>query len=280
MNNEISKKIYLALNLSVIFISLFLFVSQFELIKIAISQLIVFFICSALVIMLKCLRLYIVLFGNSFNKRKFFSEYFKTTCINMILPYKIGEFFRGYIIGNLVGSYFEGYLLVLIDRFVDTVALLTVVVVSTFFVKIMMNTVYFLLLAVLIIILFIYLLFPPLYKYWNKYLILNKISKNALKGLAFLDVCNSFYAKLKEIIHGRFPILYFISIVSWLIEIIVISNFGNVGIGNYLSNIIDGRWGTSNLFFNISGMIFSCFMFILVLMKNISQQTRGKKALK
>ena len=81
---------------------------------------------------IKALRLYIVLFGNKFSFRKYLGQYIKTAAVNLLLPFKCGEIYRGLCIGELIGTYAEGYIIVIFDRFVDTLALITMVILAGF----------------------------------------------------------------------------------------------------------------------------------------------------
>ena len=51
--------------------------------------------------------------------------YVRTTLANLIIPFKIGELYRVAAVKHMSGSFKTGILLVVIDRFFDTLALLT-----------------------------------------------------------------------------------------------------------------------------------------------------------
>lgn len=202
---------------------------------------------------IKALRLYIVLFGNKFSFRKYLGQYIKTAAVNLLLPFKCGEIYRGLCIGELIGTYAEGYIIVIFDRFVDTLALITMVILAGFLFGFEITYTYLALTVFLLLMIVIYWLFIPLYQYWNHFLVFRKTSEHTLKGLQFLDICKKAFGHINEIVKGRFIILYLLSLLAWGIEIgyflIFSRTTGKVDISTYLSDVLTGTLNSNNVIY-------------------------------
>lgn len=203
--------------------------------------------------LIKALRLYIILFGNQFSKTIYFMQYFKTSFVNSLLPFKSGELYRGFCIGKIVGSYTEGYIAILFDRFVDTLALLSVIIFLSFFFGMKIKIIYIFLIIFLVLMMLIYLFFIPFYQYWNRFLIFYKSSEHTLSGLYFLEKCKEAFEHIRLLVKGRFLILYLISIFAWGLETATLflghDNDRGIEMSTYLSAILTGKTNKSNLVF-------------------------------
>ena len=73
---------------------------------------------------IKMARLYILFCGKHVKTDAYVRKYMTTSLINMIVPFKAGEIWRGIIFGKMAGSYISSFVIVLFDRFIDTTALL------------------------------------------------------------------------------------------------------------------------------------------------------------
>ena len=74
----------------------------------------------------KMLRLYLVLMEHRISFGRFILLYLRTTFINLIIPFKLGELYRIEEIARVTKIWQVGFLSVLVDRFFDTLALLCV----------------------------------------------------------------------------------------------------------------------------------------------------------
>ena len=74
----------------------------------------------------KMLRLYLVLMEHRISFGRFILLYLRTTFINLIIPFKLGELYRVEEIARVTKIWQVGFLSVLVDRFFDTLALLCV----------------------------------------------------------------------------------------------------------------------------------------------------------
>jgi uncharacterized protein (TIRG00374 family) len=227
------------------------------------AYLIIIFITAISVHMMKALRLYIILFGNQFSLSCYIQRYIKTATLNLLLPFKTGEIYRGYCIGEMIGSYADGYIIVIFDRFVDTLALISIVLISTIIADFEISAVYAILTLFLIVIILIYILFLPLKDYWNNFLIFKKSSKNTLKGLHIIKTAENAYKNINDVVKGRFIILCFLSLVAWGLEIgslfLVGQELEKTSLGIYLTDILKGTLNSNNIVYTIC-----CFIFFVI----------------
>ena len=79
---------------------------------------------------IKVFRLYLELLDRKLPFGLFLRQYCKITPVSMILPLKAGDLFRCYCYGYYIGDRMYGIAVILLDRFVDTAALMTVLVYS------------------------------------------------------------------------------------------------------------------------------------------------------
>lgn len=240
-------------------------------IKAKISQIVGIIVTALIVNIIKALRMYVIMFGYKFSVWEFIRFYIVTAFVNITIPFKGGELYRGFYLGKLIGSFSEGYIMVIFDRFVDTLALITMVIGVNIFWGTDMGVIYLVLAGFLFIVLAAYLLFEPLYMYWNNYLVFNRSSKNTLKALHFLEVCHKTFGKISNIASGRFVILYIISLAAWIVEIasilLINSNSKQIFVSEHLKNILTGETTQYNFFFILSSVLLFVVLGIASLFK-------------
>ena len=112
-----------------------------------------------------------------------------------------------------------GIAVILLDRFVDTAALMTVLVLFVLPLGNAMPAVSFVLLAVLFALSFIYFALPGLCQYWNRYLIAGRGSTRKLFALTVLARLEAAYRDIHRVVQGKFLLSYMLSVAAWLIEI-------------------------------------------------------------
>ena len=83
---------------------------------------------AVLVHAIKAFRLYLELLDRKLPFGLFLRQYCKITPVSMILPLKAGDLFRCYCYGYYIGDWMYGIAVILLDRFVDTAALITVLI--------------------------------------------------------------------------------------------------------------------------------------------------------
>lgn len=259
----------------------FRFFVGFDFTKIEAATLIRISIAVISVYFLKFLRLYIILLGNSFTKKTLLRNFFGTSIVTSILPFKTGEFYKGFAIGKMIGSYPGGFIAVFYDRFIDTIALITVSLVAGLFTKIEITNAFLILLLFLIFMIFIYCLFDSFYRYWNQFLILRKSSKNTLRALQLLNICHKAVTNIKTVVMGRFPILYLISLSAWILEfsfVVLLSPENNLN--RYISNLFTGNISSDNTLYILISillyLIFELFLFAGFVFKKILNSKKDK----
>ncbi len=175
-------------------------------------------------------RLYLALYGFDITLEEHIKTYCKVMPVSVVIPFKIGEFFRMFCYGNLLGNALSGVIIILLDRFMDTFALISIILLAKLILGWEMDLFVYFLIAVLVFVLIVYHVFPKLQDFWRKYLLKAKASEGRLKLLRLLKRLNGIYRKSETIIKGRGIILYFISLIAWVVEI------GNL----YVLNLITG----------------------------------------
>ena len=168
---------------------------------------------------IKVFRLYLELLDRKLPFGLFLRQYCKITPVSMILPLKAGDLFRCYCYGYYIGDWMYGIAVILLDRFVDTAALMTVLVLFVLPLGTAMPAVSFVLLAVLFALSFIYFALPGLCQYWNRYLIAGRGSTRKLFALTVLARLEAAYRDIHRVVQGKFLLSYMLSVVAWLVEI-------------------------------------------------------------
>lgn len=138
------------------------------------------------VVALKGVRFYIILVGYQMSVMEFLKQYFKVVVIGVVLPFKLGDLFRMYCFGKMLQNGSKGVVTVLLDRFSDTLALVTLLAGIGFIKYIRIPGVIVLLCAFLIGCIFLYRIFPELFSYWNHYFLQSNATARHLRCLALL----------------------------------------------------------------------------------------------
>lgn len=209
--------------------------------------------------LLKAMRYYVIVFGLEISDYRILQLYFRTTIVSQLIPFKLGELYRMHAYGHELNSYSKGIILVILDRFFDSLGIITV----GFIILLCNNTqlpppIIIALTAFIFSICCAYLVEPSFYKFWNNYFIVNRTSSNTLYALRFLESINSLFASVRKIISGKFLILYITSLVSWIIEIAAYSllTSGQNDINQYLLNISAGHPDSYTVLYSVFVLIF------------------------
>ena len=187
-----------------------------------------------LVHFLKALRLYLALYGSGISASNYAKTYCKVTPVSILIPFKLGEFFRMYCYGSQAGNMLKGIVTVLMDRFMDTIALVTMIIVMWLATGEPIIPIVYLLVVFIVIIILMIVVFPGLYGYWKKYILRAAATPNKIKALKYLDAMNRLYLEIMNVSRGRGIILYILSLLAWAIEIgsvVILSNIIGEGIG-------------------------------------------------
>lgn len=231
---------------------------------------------------IKAIRLYFEFYEKKISFDLLIRQYCKVVPVSIIFPAKIGDVFRAYCFGAQIGDYLRAIAVIALDRFVDTLALVTVILGAKFIGNMSLTGVFYVLMTVLILLAIVYLVFPGMSKYWRKYFIKSRATANSLRGLGYMQKLDEVYSELAAVIKGKFLITFVLSLVAWLVEIgslLVLCNIDykdkGVELHNYLIGALSGQ--ESNYLYQF--ICLSVFLMIIVyLTMYISKMVRRKKS--
>ena len=187
---------------------------------------------------IKFCRLYLALYDAQLGLEICLTTYCKVTPISIILPFKVGEFFRIYCYGRQIGSLLKSVVIILLDRFMDTAALVTAIdLVWIFYGERQSVFIYFLLIFLILSVCF-YFVFPGIYRFWTRYLLCAKASEHKIWALKTLESIHTLYSEIENVVKGRGMILYFLSLAAWGIEISNITLINYMTGGNHTGVVI------------------------------------------
>lgn len=169
-----------------------------------------------LIHVLRMIRIYILLIEEKMPVRDFIKLYMKTTFINTVIPFKLGEFYKMISYGEKLKSFSAGLSLVWIDRFFDSLILLILIILSTQFniySPICIILVLFIVFSVLT-----YLTFENTYRYFNLLVLEKGRSKRSILYLEGINESKKVYKKAKNMIRYRSVALMLLSTLIWGLE--------------------------------------------------------------
>jgi hypothetical protein len=175
-----------------------------------------------LVHLFKMMRLYLVLMEHRLPFGKFVLLYLRTTLVNLLIPFKLGEFYRIEEVFRLTGIWQVGVLSVVVDRFFDILALFFCLL----FVWIMGGVSAAVLPVFGCMILvggLLYLSVPGSFSYLNRYLIQRRASRRSMAALRGLDVVKAWYDFTANLIRGRAVMITLTSAFGWAFEILTLT---------------------------------------------------------
>ena len=201
-------------------------------------------------LLIKAARFYFIVLEKRMGLLEFTQTYLGTTLISVLFPFKSGELFRAFVYGEKLRQIKVGILLVLIDRYFDTVPLV-VLLLGIVIRGGNASSIVWVLAAGMVLITMLYVIFPSSYLYLNHFLIANEDTKKSLIALELLKKVNDGYMSLKELIRGREILLLFLSACAWVSEYSALFclakglnlDFGPGSFLLYMSSILSGQVG-------------------------------------
>lgn len=175
-------------------------------------------LCVLLVHLFKLIRLYLVLMEKKIPFFRFVELYLETTIINLAIPFKLGEILRILMFSAETKSFEAGFFSILTDRFFDTLSLMVLLLTICAAGFCGINFVMVVLLILLAGIAALYIGFPAAYGYLNRYIIINKTSKRAMRALKLLETMAGWHEYIKGLITGRCLLMMLFSVFGWLCE--------------------------------------------------------------
>lgn len=236
-----------------------------------------------LVHLIKAMRLYLILYGSDLSIKEFFCVYCKVTPVSVVLPFKTGELFRMYCYGKSLKDLLKGCVIVLLDRFMDTVALVTMIILIWFLGSGQITSLVYILLLFLAFSLLLYYIFPGVYKFWKLYILRAKATEHKLHILKSLELLNNIYREIANVSKGRGIILFLMSLGAWGIEIgslVLLNGINQNGkleqiISDYLMAAIGIGKSTELLRFVCVSVIMAIAIYIGI---KLAERIQGKKA--
>lgn len=275
----VSKKrtLYNSINILVILLTAALFVYEYKDINgifsgFTCASLPVLAVTVVLVHIVKAGRLFLALYGLEIACKDFIKAYCKVTPVSVIIPFKLGEFFRMYCYGTLIGNVFKGIVIILLDRFMDTMALVTVIILVWMINGGSMASFVYTLFVFLVFVLIIYFVYPGVYKFWKKYLLKAKASEYKLSVLRLLERLNTIYCEVENVAKGRGIILYFMSLIAWGVEIGSLYILNGIkgqgqisnGIYEYLTSAMSGSQSSELKRFVIASVVLLIVIYLII----------------
>lgn len=231
------RKCYLAINLAVLLVSFAVLALAYDgrsLLALRPQASLVFFVTACAVFGLKLVRLYLVFVNTGLRFRTHALQFFKTLLVSLVLPFKLGDVFRVYCYGTHIGNFLRSFMAVLLDRFVDTLALVCIFLALVAFRSAALPWLLYVLGAFLLVVMLCYAAFPSLYAYWSEYLLRSRATMQRLRYLRFLQQTNVLYQEFRSVVQGRLLLLFLLSMLAWTAELFCIARFFGEDVAAYL----------------------------------------------
>lgn len=231
------RKRYLAINLAVLLLALAVLAHAYDgrlVLSLRAQELSAFFATACAVFGLKLVRLYLVFVNTGLRFRTHALQFFKTLLVSLVLPFKLGDVFRVYCYGTHIGNFLRSFMAVLLDRFVDTLALVCILLALVVFRSAALPWLLYVLGAFLLVVMLCYAAFPSLYAYWSEYLLRSRATMQRLRYLRFLQQTNVLYQEFRSVVQGRLLLLFLLSMLAWTAELFCIARFFGEDVAAYL----------------------------------------------
>ncbi len=258
MTNK-SKWIYNFINIGFLLITLIFFFQKrlyiinpnFTIFQFFLLVLLIIFIHS-----LKFFKLYFIVLEEKIPFKNMLKIYIKSTFSSIVLPFKIGEIYKAYLIGHEIKNYKKGIIAVLIDKFYDAIILCISFICYSIIANVTLTITTWILLIIIIMIVIVYYSFPGTYRYLNRFFIQGKHSNRNIYVLRVLESLESCYTTAKEMICGRSLLFVSLGIFYWLGESVfiyfVVHAYGLlINFGNVVLYVNDAFLGINNPIFNV-----------------------------
>ena len=176
-------------------------------------------LCILIVLIFKAFFFHFILFGKNISFCDNLYQYLKATAGSMVFPFILGQIWRIYCYSYQINSYVNGIIIMILEKFMYTLTLVTIIILSNCFYDIKWNNIIYIRIFFLVITLLCYILFKQMHHYWKKYFLSYKASKKSIIALKILDKLQNTYYEIYQIIKGKFLILYVVSFITNILEI-------------------------------------------------------------
>lgn len=218
------KMSYCAVHFCVISIAVCLFASEYGSVRTVFSgesgkSILGLFLTVALVHAVKAARLYFLLYGAGIPADEYLKTYCKVTPVSILFPFKLGELFRMYCYGRLVGNQIRGIMVVLLDRFMDTTALVSLILLGHIGQRMPFVPVAYAFILFLLSVLLLYAAFPGIHRYWKRQLLDARATERTVRSLRMLESVAAVYGEASSLAKGKGILVYMMSLAAWGMEI-------------------------------------------------------------
>jgi len=230
---------------------------------------------------LKMLRFYLVLLEQKISIPEFIFLYIKTTFVNLLIPFKLGEVYRAFCVVRITGCMEVGILSVVLDRFFDTFILLLFLVPYDLLALKGLTWITGAMLVFLLLVILVYRMFEPTYLYLNQYLIKNSKTKKGIRVLSLMERLREWYDYTRNLITGRQYLIILCSALGWFAEFVLLwlissyyqISFGITQFANYIHSIFSMQ---KNMILENYSYLSMAILALLILVF-ICVRMRGKK---
>ena len=184
-----------------------------------------------------------------------------------------------------INNFFKGMVIIILDRFMDTIALVTVILLSLGVTGGHLTQFIYFLFIFLLLLIPIYAAFPGIYQFWRKWLLKSNASIKKLCVLRVLDTLKKVYVEVENVIKGRGMILYFLSLIAWGGEIgclILLNGYTQSegliqSISTYLTTAMNGGQSAGLRRFSFASIIMMIIWYLGMKMYDVLKRKRKCK---
>ncbi len=235
--------------------------------------------------LIKMMRLYLIVMDRKISFDGFVPAYLRTTLVNLIVPYKLGEIYRVAVFYRISGGFRTGFFSVLIDRFFDTAALVLILLPYQLLISHRVTIPTIMLTVFLAVVLMAYMVFPQSYTFLNRYIITHRTSKRSMLTLSALETVGGWYEYTKDLVTGRYGILILFSLAAWILEIAVLGLFSRIcgrsftvaDFGAYIESIVSGSGYELRTLYTLSSAAVILVLTVIFTVSYLIKRRAGKR---
>ncbi len=213
------KKISYLIELTILFA--FFWVGNF--VGISLTDFFMLFFFVILSHVFRIVRLYLVFLDYKLPLSDFVLTYTRGTVFSIITPFKLGEIYKWKLFSNMIGDNIKSLILIVIDRFFDTIILSLILVpyvimgshsiISTLSILVVMSLLIF------------FVIFDESYKYLNNFLMFNSKTDRGVRALLVLERLKDNYDYINNVITGKKILMLVTSLLAWSFEVMAFMVF-------------------------------------------------------
>lgn len=232
---------------------------------------------------IKFIRLYFLLNESYVATGTLLALYLQCTIVNLLIPFKLGEVYRWYRIGNHIKDYKTALLSLVTERFFDISVVLGIMTAGLLFFEIQINSTIIIFALITLFALLCYNGFSPTYRYLNSYFVTKRTSSKDIIALRLLEIGAEWNSHQKKITKNKSVMIFALSIIIWALEFITLLcvalscrlKFGMSEFVAYISMNVGIELESTSLFFYY--VLFSLVLVSVLLVISLAVGLIGKK---